>query len=85
MRGEQDITEALVQNLKDAGCGKSIIDEFLDLFEKKDREKILKLLEKYRVTLLKNLHKNQREIDNLYYLIVDLKNNDYMGGENNEK
>lgn len=77
MRGEQNLTEALIQNLQDAGCNQELIDKFLELFSKNEKEKIYDLLSKYRRTLLNTLHKNQKEIDNLDYLILDLKNNNY--------
>lgn len=73
MIGEQDRKEALIQNLQDAGCNQKIIDEFLDLLDKKQIDKIFILLSKYRSSLLESLHKNQKEIDILDYLIVDLK------------
>ncbi len=73
MIGDQDRKEALIQNLQDAGCNQKIIDEFLDLLDKKQTDKIFILLSKYRSSLLESLHKNQKEIDILDYLIVDLK------------
>lgn len=73
MIGNQDRKEALIQNLQDAGCNQKIIDEFLNLLDKKQIDKIFILLSKYRSSLLESLHKNQKEIDILDYLIVDLK------------
>lgn len=77
MRGEQDIKEALIQNLEDAGCNQNQIKEFLELFSKKEKDKILNLLAKHREILIKKLHKDQKEVDILDYLILDLKNNNY--------
>lgn len=73
MIGDQDRKEVLIQNLQDVGCNQKIIDEFLDLLDKKQIDKIFILLSKYRSSLLESLHKNQKEIDILDYLIVDLK------------
>ena len=73
MIGDEDRKETLIQNLQDAGCNQKIIDEFLDLLDKKQIDKIFILLSKYRSSLLESLHKNQKEIDILDYLIVDLK------------
>lgn len=73
MIGDKDRKEALIQNLQDVGCNQKIIDEFLDLLDKKQIDKIFILLSKYRSSLLESLHKNQKEIDILDYLIVDLK------------
>ncbi len=73
MRGEQDRKEALIQNLQDAGCNQNLIKEFFDLLEKKEIDQILILLNKYRRSVLDTLHKNQKEIDILDYLIYDIR------------
>ncbi len=73
INGEQDKKEALIQNLQDAGCNKKLIDNFFSLLEQKQFDQIYILLRKYRNTLLDNIHKQQKEIDILDYLIVDLK------------
>ena len=77
MRGEQDLKESIIQNLKDAGCDKKVIDEFLKLFSDHNKSEMLNLLTKYRKKLLEKIHKNEKELDNLDYLILDLKNNNY--------
>lgn len=77
MIGNQDRKEVLIQNLQDAGCNQKIIDEFLNLLDKKQIDKIFILLSKYRSSLLESLHKNQKEIDILDYLIVDLKKQNF--------
>ncbi len=61
----------IVQNLKDAGCEQSFIDEFLKL----EKFKQLDLLAKHKSNLLDNLHKNQKQIDCLDFLIFNLKQN----------
>ncbi len=65
--------ENLIESLRDAGCNKKLIDEFLSLLEQNKFEKIYELLRKHREALLKTIHKNQKEIDILDYLIVALK------------
>ena len=77
MIGEQNRKEALTQNLQDAGCNQKVIDEFFDLLDKKQTDKIFILLSKYRSSLVESLHKNQKEIDILDYLIVDLKKQNF--------
>ena len=73
----QEVTEkykeSLIESLHDAGCNKKLIDEFLSLLEQDKFEKIYELLRKHRESLLKTIHKNQKEIDILDYLIVGLK------------
>lgn len=76
MNEEQDKKEDLIQNLQDAGCNQNLIDKFLNLLEQKQFDQIYILLRKYRNTLLDNIHKRQKEIDILDYLIVDLKKED---------
>ena len=73
MNGNQDKKDALIQNLQDAGCNQKIIDKFVDLLDKKQFDQIFILLRKYRNTLLDNIHKQQKEIDILDYLIANLK------------
>lgn len=77
MRGEQNLKESIIQNLKDAGCDKKIVDKFFELFPKKEKREAIELLEEHRKKLLEKLHKNEKELDNLDYLILDLKNNNY--------
>ncbi len=73
MNGNQNKKDALIQNLQDAGCNQKIIDKFVDLLDKKQFDQIFILLRKYRNTLLDNIHKQQKEIDILDYLIANLK------------
>ncbi len=75
MRGEQDLKEALEQNLRDSGCNENQIEEFFELYNSNELDKMLILLSNHKKFLLKELHKNQKEIDDLDYLILDLKNN----------
>ena len=76
MNEEQDKKEALIQNLQDAGCNQKLIDKFFSLLDQKQFDQIFILLRKYRNTLLDNIHKQQKEIDILDYLIMDLKKED---------
>ena len=76
MNGKQNKKEALIQNLQDAGCNQKLIDKFFSLLDQKQFDQIFILLRKYRNTLLDNIHKQQKEIDILDYLIVNLKKED---------
>ena len=75
MRGEQNLIEAIKQNLVDSGCSKKQIEDFFILYEKKDKEQILVMLKEHKKSLLKKLRTDKREIDDLDYLILDIKNN----------
>lgn len=71
---EKNKKEALIQNLKDAGCDLKTTNRFKDLLEQGKIEDIYILLRNYRESLLSNIHKKQKEIDILDYLVLDLKN-----------
>lgn len=73
MAGQQNQEEALIQNLKDAGCDAQIITAFVDDLESGKMMEGLKLLVKHRRSLLDALHKDQKQIDCLDYLIYQLK------------
>ena len=66
-------TKAVVQNLKDAGCGGAVVDEFIKLLETGEKEKQFKLLEKHRRFLLENVHSREKQIDCLDYLIFRMR------------
>ena len=62
----------LIRNLKDAGCGETDIQRFLQLgHEGKQREQ-LRLLSAHRAALLDQLHVSQRQIDCLDYLVFQM-------------
>lgn len=63
---------AIVQNLKDAGCGQELIAEFLEDFRRDDISGDLKLLAAHRRLLLDNIHREQKRIDCLDYLVYKM-------------
>lgn len=68
------ITEAnIIQNLKDAGCSESQIDEFMGCAGKNEKDSRLKLLRQQRDILLDGLHEKQRMIECLDYLVYQLR------------
>lgn len=62
----------IVQNLIDAGCGQELIAEFMEGFRKENISKNIKLLAAHRRSLLDNLHKEQKRIDCLDYLVYKM-------------
>ena len=68
-RTEQDV----IQNLKDAGCGKDAIDSFMGCYRGGEIVRGLRLLSDHRQSLLDQLHAEQKRIDCLDYLIYQLK------------
>ena len=66
--------EKVVQNLKDAGCSKEAIKDFLLYFGGNKKEEQLALLEKHRKELLSVVHKEEKKIYCLDYLVYQIKN-----------
>lgn len=71
--GSYRTEEAIVQNLKDAGCDQATIQIFLDDLRGGEQLKVMRLLEKHRRTLLDNLRQEQKRIDCLDYLLFMLQ------------
>lgn len=65
--------EAVIQNLKDAGCGMEQVEEFLELGKDGDVKRQMKFLERHRQGLLDAMHQEQKRIDCLDYLVFQMK------------
>ncbi|MCD8089596.1 MAG: hypothetical protein LUD81_03060 [Clostridiales bacterium] len=65
--------EDIIQNLKDAGCGDETIRKFIDDINEGKTDKGTDILNQHRRTLLDKLHKSQRQIDCLDYLMYTMK------------
>lgn len=63
----------ILQNLKDAGCDSTIIDRIIILLDSDDKASVLNLLVKHRIGILDLLHKEQKKIDCLDFLVFNLK------------
>lgn len=72
MRKNQS-TEAIIQNLKDAGCDSETIENFMADLQKGKEANGLKRLAVHRKNLLDSLHREQKCIDCLDYLIYQMK------------
>lgn len=72
MRENQPI-EAIIQNLKDAGCDSDTIEKFMADLQKGKEANGLKLLAVHRKNLLDSLHREQKCIDCLDYLVYQMK------------
>ena len=69
----QTEADKLTQNLKDANCPPELIEKFFNFEKQNDKNGQLKLLFLQRKSLLEALHKNQKQIDCLDYLIFNLE------------
>ena len=63
----------ILQNLKDADCDSVLIEQFFNLEKENKIPEQIKLLKKHKTKLLDNLHKYQKHIDNLDFLIFNLE------------
>lgn len=72
MRKNQS-TEAIIQNLKDAGCDSETIENFMADLQKGKEANGLKRLATHRKNLLNSLHREQKCIDCLDYLVYQMK------------
>lgn len=66
-------TQALLDNLEDAGCGPEFAERFLALESASQHREQLKLLSDHRRHLLDCLHREERRIDCLDYLVYQLE------------
>lgn len=65
--------EDVRQNLIDAGCDSETIASFFKISGPDTRKEQLKLLDRHRKKLLEGIHRGQREIDCLDYLVMQIE------------
>lgn len=65
--------ERTIQNMKDAGCSQDTINRFLICYQAGDIKGELKVLSNHRQILLDEVHKGQKEIDCLDYLVYQIE------------
>lgn len=65
--------ERVRQNLVDAGCDSVTISDFFGIDGTDKSKKQMTLLRNHRKKLLNNIHKAQKEIDCLDYLIFQIE------------
>ena len=70
---ENPYAYTVVQNLKDAGCTDEMVEKFMALQDSEGEEQQLKLLSGHRKHLLEKLHRDERRIDCLDYLIYQME------------
>lgn len=67
-------TEKIIyQNLIDAGCDNNITKDCMLLFKRGKPTDMLPILKQYRKKLLDSIHKGQKQIDCLDYLIYKIQ------------
>lgn len=70
---EKNYYHSIMENLKDAGCDKKEIIEFIELYEKEKISEELGFLENYRKALMNRIHMENKKLDCLDYLIYTIK------------
>ncbi|MDE6579434.1 MAG: hypothetical protein K2K41_02760 [Ruminiclostridium sp.] len=65
--------DSIIQNLKDSGCSSEIIETFVTDLRTKKYSEGMKLLAAHRRRLLEELHREQKQIDCLDYLVYRIK------------
>lgn len=63
---------AIIQNLKDAGCSQETIDCCIACLDTGRKKELLERLEKQRKGILAKIHKGQKQIDCLDYLVFQI-------------
>lgn len=70
---EYSSKEAVVQNLKDAGCTQEVIECCMACMEQGKKKELLKRLEEHRAGLLHKVHEEEKHIDCLDYLVYQIR------------
>ena len=63
----------VLQNLQDAGCADEMVEEFMALQEYDEEEQQIQLLSGHRKHLLEKLHREEKQIDCLDYLLYQIQ------------
>lgn len=73
MAEAHETSKIVYQNLIDAGCDEVTTDKCMRLLQLGKKSDIMSILSKHRATLLDSVHKGQKQIDCLDYLVYSLK------------
>ncbi len=71
----------MIQNLQDAGCQADMIAAFVQDMHKGQLQAGQRLLELHRRSLLDELHRAQKHIDRLDYLLYQLNKHNMKGDQ----
>ena len=65
--------DAVMQNLSDADCPQEVIRQFMQNAEEDRQTQAIQVLEKHRRTLLDRVHREEKYIERLDYLLYSLR------------
>ena len=71
-RMEYGSREAVIQNLKDAGCGQDTVERCVACMEQGKKDALLKHLAAHRKKLLHKIHEEEKQIACLDYLVYQI-------------
>ena len=75
MAEASDIQGILYQNLMDAGCDREMIQRCMALSQSGKTSALLRLLAGHRKALLDAVHRNQKQLDCVDYLVYQTEKN----------
>ena len=67
-----DGEEAVIQNMKDAGCSQDTIESCLACIAQGNNKELLNLLNEHRESILNKVHAEEKQIDCLDYLVFQI-------------
>lgn len=65
--------DVILQNLQDAGCSQTIIEQFIKNYDSDNTVNQISILARHRNSLLSRIHEEQNKLDCLDYLLFHLK------------
>ncbi len=65
--------QKMIQNLKDAGCDPKTVEQFMELGEEGKTKEQLHLLSVHRRRILDRLHREEKRLDCLDYLVYQMQ------------
>lgn len=68
-----DTQGILRQNLIDAGCDQELVQRCVALTQEEKTAEVLRILSRHRQTLLDTVHRGEKQIDCLDYLVYTIK------------
>lgn len=68
-----DSEESIIQNLRDAGCDEKTAADILDCVKNGEDPECFRLLKKQRSRLLDAVHREEKKIDCLDYLVYRMQ------------
>lgn len=68
-----DSIQAVIQNLKDAGCDDNMVERFLALQQEGNTAQQMKLLACHRCKLLARVHREEEKIQCLDFLLYQME------------